>query len=103
MKDFGITLEQYGEMLEKQNGVCAVCHKPPQENKAHAVDHDHKTGEIFGLLCHACNYRLIGRIRNPILFERAAEYLRNGSGLFVPPKKKRRRKTSRKVQDGTNS
>jgi hypothetical protein len=104
VRKFGITLEQYNEMLEAQGGVCAVCHKPPKVGaKAHAVDHDHKTGEIFGLLCFGCNHRLIGRIRDPVLFQRAGEYLKKGTGLFVPVKMKRGSQRSRKVKNGSNT
>lgn len=51
---FNITLEQYDKMLEKQNGVCAICGKPPIHRKL-AIDHNHKTGKIRGLLCIRCN------------------------------------------------
>lgn len=96
---FGITLEQYDAMLLEQGGGCAICKQLPKEGrKAHAVDHDHKTGEIYGILCNHCNYRLVGKIRDPDLFVNAAEFLRKGTGLFIPPKKKRRRKTTRKVK-----
>jgi hypothetical protein len=57
---FGITPKQYNEMFIKQNGCCAICKKPQIEFKlALAVDHDHKTNEIRGLLCGNCN-RLLG-------------------------------------------
>lgn len=59
---FGITLEQYEEMLESQGGVCAICYRPPEANsrskKQLAVDHCHKTGAIRGLLCANCNNAL---------------------------------------------
>lgn len=38
-------------MVEEQNGLCAICHEAPVE----AVDHNHTTGEVRGLLCHMCN------------------------------------------------
>lgn len=91
---YGITLKQYNKILKDQGGVCAVCKLPPT-TRAHAVDHDHKTGEIFGLLCFRCNHILIGKIRNSELFRNAADYLAKGLNLFVPErkkKKKRRRK-----------
>ncbi len=91
-RTYGITLVQYNVILKKQGGVCAVCKRPPKPERNLAVDHDHKTGEIFGLLCYVCNHRLIGRIRNASLFTCAGIYLLNGLGLFVSPKKKKRRK-----------
>jgi len=51
---YGISIEQYEEMLDKQNGLCAICKTPPQTKRL-AVDHDHDTGEVRGLLCHRCN------------------------------------------------
>lgn len=88
---FGITPEQYQELLDKQDGNCAVCGKHHSEfNKRLAVDHDHITSEIRGLLCFTCNHRVVGRHRDPELLQRAANYLREGTGLFVPAKKRRR-------------
>lgn len=89
---FGITSEQYQELLERQNYSCAICGRHETEfSKKLAVDHDHKTNEIFGLLCTLCNQRIVGKIRNPDLFLKAAEYLKQGTGWFVPPKRKKRR------------
>lgn len=55
-KTFGITLEEYNQMLEKQNYSCAICgiHQNECDRKL-AVDHDHETGEVRGLLCINCN------------------------------------------------
>lgn len=95
---FGLTLEEYNEMWEAQGKACAICKVTQKPNqRAFAVDHDHETGEIFGILCFICNHKLIADIRNPAIYERAAEYLRNGTGRFVPdkykkPKRRRRRK-----------
>jgi len=52
---FGITLEQYNEMLASQGGVCAICKQPCETGKSLAVDHCHKTGKVRGLLCQHCN------------------------------------------------
>ncbi len=63
---YGLSLEQYEELLARQDGVCAICKKGPRRNRLH-VDHDHsccpnaKTscGKcIRGLLCVGCNSRL---------------------------------------------
>ena len=55
-----MTLEEYDEMSEKQRGKCAICGLPETKKNQHgvcrlAVDHDHETGEVRGLLCCRCN------------------------------------------------
>ena len=61
----GITLEEYGEIYRRQGGVCAICSKPETSMtnlskglKQLAVDHNHKTQKIRGLLCTRCNTAL---------------------------------------------
>lgn len=51
----GITLEQYWEVMDRQQGICACC----SINPATELDHDHKTGQFRGILCQRCNL-LIG-------------------------------------------
>lgn len=90
---YGITPEQYQQLLEKQNYSCAICGKHETDfGRKLAVDHDHKTGEIFGLLCSTCNHQVIGKYRDPEIFDKAAEYLRKGTGWTVPPKIRKRKK-----------
>lgn len=92
-KKYGLTVEQYDEMLEKQNHRCAVCNKHEDDVKTRlAVDHNHITGEIRGLLCTYCNHRIVGRHRDGALLRRIADYIEQGTGLFVPPKPKRKKK-----------
>lgn len=59
---FGITLEDYNNMLDEQQGRCAICKATrPAENlklKNFHIDHDHKTGKVRGLLCNKCNLNL---------------------------------------------
>jgi hypothetical protein len=52
---YGITLEQYNEMLHNQKGVCAICSQSNRNGRPLVIDHDHKTGNIRGLLCDKCN------------------------------------------------
>ena len=100
---YGLEPEQYQQMLEQQNHCCAICRRHETEfARKLAVDHDHKTNEIYGLLCQDCNHVLVGRHRDPQLFEAAAFYLQKGTGWFVPTKKskKRSRKVSQKSKRG---
>ncbi len=55
---YNMTLEEYDEMYEKQNGVCAICGRINENGKRLYVDHNHKTGKIRALLCNACNTSL---------------------------------------------
>ena len=55
-RNFGISLHEYDLMLTEQKGKCGCC--GVHQNKLTinlAVDHDHDTGLIRGLLCHLCN------------------------------------------------
>ncbi len=54
MRRYGITLTQYGQLLEFQGGRCAICERPPGQLHL-SVDHDHETGAVRGLLCQRCN------------------------------------------------
>ena len=59
---YNITVEEYDQMFEDQNGVCGICGKPEMAKHQSgctarlAVDHDHKTGKVRGLLCRRCNF-----------------------------------------------
>jgi Recombination endonuclease VII len=61
---YGITLDEYNQMLEEQNFVCKICHCPETsigfggEVKSLAIDHCHDTGKVRGLLCDRCNHLL---------------------------------------------
>jgi hypothetical protein len=46
------------KLLKKQGNVCAICGKGLEKDKRLAVDHNHKTGKIRGLLCVNCNMML---------------------------------------------
>ena len=54
---YNITVDEYDSMFEEQNGVCKVCGLP-EINRRLAVDHDHKTNKVRGLLCSSCNVQL---------------------------------------------
>lgn len=56
-RKYGITVEEYDRMLYVQRGLCAICgsDSPGAKWRFFAVDHDHATGEVRGLLCNSCN------------------------------------------------
>lgn len=75
MERYGLTKEQYEALYEAQGGVCYICRRATGRRKKLAVDHDHKTGYVRGLLCSPCN-GMLAHARDDIeMFERAAGYL----------------------------
>ena len=75
-KNYGITLAQYDQMLLTQRNGCLICGKSPEENgRRLAVDHDHASGMVRGLLCSNCNSALGKFQDDPVLLRAAAEYL----------------------------
>ena len=95
---FGLTIEQYDQLLADQGGGCFICGKTPeQEGKNLAVDHDHVTGEIRGILCAYHNHRVIGRHRDGELLRKMADYVERHTGLFVPSLVRHRRTRKKKV------
>ena len=82
-RKFGINSETYAQMLQNQNGVCAICGNPETATRlgvvrALSVDHCHTTGRIRGLLCSDCNTG-IGKLKDDTkILQSAIRYL---SGL----------------------
>jgi hypothetical protein len=80
-KSFGIDMAEYQRMFVEQKGVCAICGKPETmighgKVKWLAVDHDHTTGKVRGLLCAHCN-QAIGKFEENIeVMESAIRYLK---------------------------
>jgi hypothetical protein len=82
-RNFGITREDFNNMMESQKGVCDICKKPESRKnqvtgkiKHLCVDHCHTTGKIRGLLCFKCN-SAIGKLKDSIpILENAITYLK---------------------------
>jgi hypothetical protein len=81
-RHYGLTLDDYDNMLQEQQGLCYLCGLPETALKATkdgvknlAVDHCHKTGKVRKLLCTKCN-TAIGLLNDDIgLVKRLAQYL----------------------------
>jgi len=73
---YGISIEEYNKLFTEQNGCCAICGRHQSEfNLKLAVDHDHISGKIRGLLCNTCNKGL-GCFKDDInLLNKAINYL----------------------------
>ena len=82
-RHYGITLEHYNDLYDRQGGVCAICNKPEtavhrQTGEAMLLpyDHDHTSGNGRGLLCSLCN-RGLGMFQDDHLrLQAAIDYLK---------------------------
>ncbi len=95
---YGITAEEYDQLLNDQDRQCYICKNKPRKQRL-AVDHDHVTGAVRGLLCTRCNHKLLGAAHDNIeILQRAIDYLLSPPaikyGYVVPeqPRKKRSKK-----------
>lgn len=78
---YRMTMEEYDQMLEKQNYTCAICTTDTNivtgKSWSFAVDHCHETGKVRGLLCNQCN-RALGMFQDSVnLLETATAYLKS--------------------------
>lgn len=80
LRNYGITMERYEELLLQQGGGCAICGAKPSGVAGReflAIDHDHKSGQVRGLLCDLHNLAL-GMFKDRADHLRvAAQYLEN--------------------------
>ena len=77
-KKYGISYNQYIQILKTQNNKCAICltSEPLGISNSFVVDHCHSTGKIRGLLCNHCNTGL-GKLGDTIeTLERVLSYLK---------------------------
>lgn len=70
---YGISPEQYEQMLAQQNEACAIC--KTKFNGIPFVDHDHSSGWVRGLLCSRCNFAIGGFEEDILRMQEAVEYL----------------------------
>lgn len=78
---YGISLDDYNSMREKQNYCCAICstHESKAVRGLLYVDHCHETSVVRGLLCSVCN-KALGLFKdNPEFLLRAVSYLKGKS------------------------
>ena len=74
-KQYGIGNDDYEQLKSLQGDKCAICGEE-QNDKRLAVDHNHDTGKVRGLLCEKCNRGLGLFCDNVDLLEKAVTYLR---------------------------
>ena len=76
---YGITEEEYDQMLAEQNNCCKICKKNTKQ-RLH-IDHCHSTNVVRGLLCRQCNIALGQMKDDPVRLENAANYIRRSVAL----------------------
>lgn len=69
---YGLSLEDYNTLIKQQEGKCKVC---SEYTETLQVDHCHQTNTIRGLLCLNCNTALGKLQENPLIIQRAKEYV----------------------------
>jgi formate dehydrogenase maturation protein FdhE len=74
-KYYHTTAERVSELLEEQDGLCAICYGVVP---ASHIDHDHQTGQLRGLLCNSCNRGLGYFHDDPEALRAAADYIERG-------------------------
>lgn len=76
------TEELYNKLLIEQNYSCAICYKNEKDfNRKLAVDHNHQTGKVRGLLCKYCNQGLVPILEyKKNLVESTIKYLEKTNG-----------------------
>lgn len=88
-KTYGLSAEGYAELLERQGGKCAICRARPVSKRL-AVDHDHASGAVRGLLCSRCNHDLLGSAWDSLALATALWHYLNtppAGGAWLPPEK----------------
>lgn len=80
LKKYQLTMEEYDEIFQRQNGKCAICYKSETimrngKIKLLCIDHDHNTNRVRGLLCHRCNVSIGAFEDNITLLQNAINYL----------------------------
>jgi len=86
LRRYGLTVDTYNLLYAKHDGKCGICNKEESalsyltgRPQRLAIDHDHATGKVRGLLCFSCN-RALGYFKdNSILLQSAIRYLKENT------------------------
>lgn len=70
-KKYGMTVDELNRLIEFHDAKCSIC----ESTERLVVDHDHKTKEVRGILCNACNLGLAHFRDRPELLKSAITYL----------------------------
>lgn len=82
-KKYGLTVEQWAELLEACSHRCVVCEKPFSSTRLPCADHDHVTGLLRGVICGPCNLA-IGYAHDDVgWFTRVSSYLTSPPATLI--------------------
>lgn len=76
-RTYGLSLEDYNNLLKQQNHKCYICNIDSLDcfHEKLYVDHCHTTGKVRALLCHNCNAGIGHFKENKMLLQNAIFYL----------------------------
>lgn len=74
VRRFGLTVDEWTSMRDKQAGVCAIC-GTLRGTRGLVIDHDHESGRVRALLCSPCNTALGSMRDDPARLRAAADYV----------------------------
>lgn len=77
---YGITSEEYREMVSSQNNSCQICKSEFSSSRDAHIDHSHETKMVRGILCQRCNQALGLFQEDPVRIRNAIDYLRKHNG-----------------------
>lgn len=83
---YGISGAEYAALFRAQDGLCAVCRRPDESQARRAsseqlaIDHDHSTGRVRGLLCTSCNLALGHLKDDPLRIRALLDYIETSNG-----------------------
>jgi|CXWL01.1.fsa_nt_gi hypothetical protein len=87
---YGLDPGRYLEMIEEQGGCCAICRSEAVDGGLGrwrrirlAVDHDHKTGAVRGLLCGKCNLGIGHFMEDETRLLNAIRYIKENNGSIT--------------------
>lgn len=79
LRKYGITEQQFHDMLSDQCGRCAICATHFETSRKTHIDHCHTSKKVRGVLCHTCNV-MIGMAKDSVqTLENAIYYLNHHS------------------------
>lgn len=83
-KLYGLTTEEYQRIYQHQGSKCYICQRATGARRRLAVDHDHDSGYVRGLLCRQCNRYVLGHLRDDTeSLQRAIDYINNPPAFAV--------------------